>query len=112
MIIRKINPSVDYNQWLKLLEIQLNEQTNQNFKIVPKFVKLTLFYDFWGQCDKQPNFPFRPVDRQIDINHIDRQIEIDKSQLSQLALCSNQKQESIYKSDAALKPDKIYMGKN
>ena len=36
MMIYKIIPSVDYNQWLKRLDIQLNELTDQNSKIVPK----------------------------------------------------------------------------
>ena len=30
MMIHKMNPSVDYNQWLKRMNTQLNEQTNQN----------------------------------------------------------------------------------
>ena len=30
MIIHKINPSVDYKLWLKLLDTQLNEPINEN----------------------------------------------------------------------------------
>ena len=30
MLIHKIKPSVNYNQWLKRLDTQLNEPTNQN----------------------------------------------------------------------------------
>ena len=37
MIIQKITPSVDYNQWLKHLDTQLEEPTNQNSIKVPKF---------------------------------------------------------------------------
>ena len=40
MIIHKINSSVDYNYWLKRLNTQLNEQTNQNsIYVVPKVVE-------------------------------------------------------------------------
>ena len=41
MIIHKIILSVDYNWWLKRLDTQLNEQTNQNSIKVPKVVKPT-----------------------------------------------------------------------
>ena len=34
-------PSVDYNQWLKRLDIQRNEPTNNNSLNVPKIVKPT-----------------------------------------------------------------------
>ena len=34
-------PSVDYSQWLKRLNIQLNEPTNQNSIDVPKVIELT-----------------------------------------------------------------------
>ena len=41
MMIHKMTPSIDYNQWLfKGLDNQLNEATNQNFK-VPKVDKST-----------------------------------------------------------------------
>ena len=36
MMIYKIIPSVDYNQWLKRLDIQLNELTDQNSKNSPQ----------------------------------------------------------------------------
>ena len=39
MLIHKINPSIDYNKWMKRLDIQLNEATNQNLLKVPKVVK-------------------------------------------------------------------------
>ena len=39
MVIHNITPSVDYNKWLKSLETQLNELTNQISPKVPKDVK-------------------------------------------------------------------------
>ena len=36
MIINKIIPSVDYNQWLIVLDTQLDEPTNQNSIKFPK----------------------------------------------------------------------------
>ena len=39
MMVHKINSSVDYNKWLKLLDTQLNEPTNQNSIKVTKVVK-------------------------------------------------------------------------
>ena len=33
MIIHKIDPSVDYNKWLKCLDTKLNKQNNQNLKL-------------------------------------------------------------------------------
>ena len=41
MIIHKISPSVDYNQWLKRFDTQLNDPTNKNLNQVPKVVKPT-----------------------------------------------------------------------
>ena len=41
MITYKITPSVDYNFWLKRLDAQLNEPTNQKLIKVPKVVKPT-----------------------------------------------------------------------
>ena len=41
MIIRKITPSVDYNQWLNRLDTKLNEPTNQNSLKVPEVVDPT-----------------------------------------------------------------------
>ena len=38
MMIDKITPSVDYNQWLKRLDSQLNDPTNQNLIEVPNFI--------------------------------------------------------------------------
>ena len=35
----KTNPSVDYNQWWKRLDTQLNKPTNQNSIKVPKVVE-------------------------------------------------------------------------
>ncbi len=37
----KITPSVDYNKWIKRLDTQLNEPTNQNAIKDPKVVKQT-----------------------------------------------------------------------
>ena len=39
MIIHTITPYVDYNKWLKYLDNQLYEQTNQNSKKAPKVNK-------------------------------------------------------------------------
>ena len=36
MMIYKINPSVNYNQWLKRFDNQLKEPTNQSLIKVPK----------------------------------------------------------------------------
>ena len=41
MMVQKVTPSVYYNQWLKRLNTQLNESTNQNPIKVPKVVKPT-----------------------------------------------------------------------
>ena len=41
MMIHKITPSVDHNQWLKRLDTPLNEPTNQNSIKVPKIDKPT-----------------------------------------------------------------------
>ena len=40
-MIHKITPSVDYNQWLRRLDTQPNEATNQNSFKVPKVDKTT-----------------------------------------------------------------------
>ena len=56
---------VSYNQWLKSLDTQLNELTNQNLIKVPNVVRLmnkkTLLLTFGSKCNKQPNVPFLPV---------------------------------------------------
>ena len=39
MMIHKIAPTVDYNLWLKRLDTQLNEPSNQDSIKVPKVVK-------------------------------------------------------------------------
>ena len=41
MMTHKITPSVDYNYWLKRLNSQLNEPTNQDLIEVPKVVETT-----------------------------------------------------------------------
>ena len=41
MMIYRINPSVEYNDWLKSLDTQINESTNQNSLKVPKVVNPT-----------------------------------------------------------------------
>ena len=40
-MIHKIKPSKDYNWWLKRLDAQLNESTNQNSMKVTKVAKPT-----------------------------------------------------------------------
>ena len=63
-IIHKITPSVNYNQCLNRLDIQLNKPTTQNTIKVPKVEstdKKTLFKNFGDQCNKQPNVPSLPV---------------------------------------------------
>ena len=42
MMIHKITTDVDYNQWLKRLDIEHNDQTNQNSIKCPKVVKPTI----------------------------------------------------------------------
>ena len=41
IVINKIKPFVDYNQWLKRLDTQLNKPTNKKLLKVPKVVKTT-----------------------------------------------------------------------
>ena len=41
MMIHKNNPFVDYNWWLKRLNTQYNEPTNQNSTKISKVVKPT-----------------------------------------------------------------------
>ena len=41
MMIHKITPNVDYNQWSELSETQLNESTDRNSIQVPKVVTPT-----------------------------------------------------------------------
>ena len=41
MMKHKITPSVDYNKWLKPLDTQLNEPTNENLIEVLKVVRQT-----------------------------------------------------------------------
>ena len=44
MMIHKITSSVENNEWLKLLDIQLNELTNENSnKVIKPMNKKTLF---------------------------------------------------------------------
>ena len=54
----KITPSVDYNQWSKLLKTLTDKPTNPNSIKVSKVVmptnKKTLSYNFGDQCNKQP----------------------------------------------------------
>ena len=63
-MMHKINSSVDFNQWLKCFDTQLNEPTNKNSTEAPKVVKPTykntLSYNFGVLYNKQPNFPFLP----------------------------------------------------
>ena len=47
LLVYKITPPVNYNQWLKRLDTQLNESTNQNStKVVDPTKKKTLFQNF------------------------------------------------------------------
>ena len=48
MIIYKITPFVDYIFWLKRLDTQLNESTNQNSIKVPNVVESTNIYKTLG----------------------------------------------------------------
>ena len=48
MIIDKITPPVDYNQWLKRLITPLNETTNQNQLKSPKFLNQRIRNQLWG----------------------------------------------------------------
>ena len=50
MIIHKNTPSVDKNYWLKRLNTQLNEPTNQNSLTVPKEIIKILFCDLKEPC--------------------------------------------------------------
>ena len=62
-MVHKIIPYVNYNQWLKHLDTQRNEQTNQNLTEVPKVVepnKNTVLKDFGDQCNEQLNIPSLP----------------------------------------------------
>ena len=56
MIIHKINPSVDYNQWLKHLDTQLKEPTNKYSIKVPKEVE-------WGGREMVSEFHFLSKNR-------------------------------------------------
>ena len=59
LMINKITPSVDYNQWLKCIDTQPNEPINQHSTNKPKAVKpnskKTLLKNFGDQCNKQSN---------------------------------------------------------
>ena len=64
MMIHKINPSLVCNKWLKRLDIQLNEPTNQNSLKVPKVansINKKTFLKTLGTSDKQSNVPSLPV---------------------------------------------------
>ena len=41
MMINKLTLSIDYNKWLKRLDTELNESTNQYSIKIPKVVKAT-----------------------------------------------------------------------
>ena len=56
--------SVDYNNWLKRLDTQLNEPTNKNSIKVSKIVKAThkkCYYKYWGLQLLETNVPSLPV---------------------------------------------------
>ena len=59
MIIHKINPPVDYNQWLKHLDTQLKEPTNKYSIKVPKEVE-------WGGREMVSEFHFLSKNRKKD----------------------------------------------
>ena len=46
MMTDKITPTVDYNQWMKTFDTQINEPTNQNYIKVPKANKKKTL--IWG----------------------------------------------------------------
>ena len=50
--ILHITISVNYNFYLKRLDTQLNEPTNQNSILVPKVVKPTNKKRLWYKCNK------------------------------------------------------------
>ena len=69
----KITP-VDYTQWLKRLDTQLNEPTNQNSIKVPKVVKLTNkkhYYKTLGASDVI-NSPLSPLSLDTNIKKEER----------------------------------------
>ncbi len=48
MVMHKMSPSVDYNQWLKRLDTNINEPTNHNVTKVIKVIKQTmLLINIW-----------------------------------------------------------------
>ena len=61
MILYKITPPVDYNQWLKRLITPLNETTNQNLMKVSKIQRIRkLCYKTLGTILLRPNVRFLP----------------------------------------------------
>ena len=52
MMIHIITPSVDYNQWLNT---KLNESTNQNSLVSPKFLRKRVIIKLWGPLRKINN---------------------------------------------------------
>ena len=52
MMLHKTTPSVNYNEWFKLLNTQLNESTNQTLIKLPKIFeptnKKTVIIKLWG----------------------------------------------------------------
>ena len=64
MYIPKITSSVYYNQWLKCLVTQLNEQTNQNAIKIPKLLSLQIgkyYYKTLGTSVMMSNVLFLPA---------------------------------------------------
>ena len=60
VMILKITPSLDFNQWLKCLDTHLNEPSNKNSMKVPEVIKptnkKTILQNLGDQC-KQTNVP-------------------------------------------------------
>ena len=70
MMIHKITPSVDYNKWLKRLDIQLNEPTNKN----PYQKLLSQRKRYYTILGTTPSFPAAPYPSPFDarwVNNIE-----------------------------------------
>ena len=54
MMLHKITPSVNYNSWLKLLDIELNKPTNQNSKLLSQLIKKSKYKTFGRRVIDSP----------------------------------------------------------
>ena len=67
MMIHKINPSVDYNKWLKRLNTQLN--TNQNFLWFPQLLSQRIRK--YNKHKHTENYDYAPHgNRRLDVTYI------------------------------------------